>query len=191
MTFTNLHIVWTEEKILALLDLLSRTINEEQFTKTRDITVEIPENIKFFAKAIFGSNIECQYSICYNNSTERTDQTHYLLLANIRNNFFEINVDKNQYQPISYKKFKNETKTNLIPKYKPKTKNWNLPIIEKDDLIKSLNQKGPYIEHRNDDYLCLLNNIRSTEPQFDNYKINDENTKSFMMRTQKNQFLNK
>ena len=48
MKFPNLHIIWTEEKNLALPDLLSRTINEEQFTKTRDITVEIPENIKFY-----------------------------------------------------------------------------------------------------------------------------------------------
>ena len=37
-----------EGKNLALQDLLSRTIIEEQFTKTTDITVEIPENIKFY-----------------------------------------------------------------------------------------------------------------------------------------------
>ena len=43
MKFPNLHIIWTEGKNLALPDLLSRTIYEEQFTKTRDITVEIPE----------------------------------------------------------------------------------------------------------------------------------------------------
>ena len=117
MKFPNLHTIWTEGKNLALPDLLSRTINEEQFTKTRDITVEIPENIKFyFSKTPFGNNIECQYSICYNNNVEKTDQTHYPLLANIHNNFFEVNIDKNEYQPISYEKFKNETKTNLIPK---------------------------------------------------------------------------
>ena len=51
MKFPNLHIIWAEEKNLALPDLLSRTINEEQFTRTRVSTVEIPENIKiFFAK---------------------------------------------------------------------------------------------------------------------------------------------
>ena len=147
MKFPNLHIIWTEGKNLALPDLLSRTINQEQFAKTRDITVEIPENIKFyFAKTPFGNNIECQYSICYNN-VEKTDQTFYPLLANIHNNFFEINIDKNEYQPISYEKFKKETKTNLIAKYKPKIKNWNSPIIEKDDLIISKNQNGPYIKH--------------------------------------------
>ena len=34
MKFPSLHIIWTEEKNLALPDLLSRAINEEQFTKT-------------------------------------------------------------------------------------------------------------------------------------------------------------
>ena len=50
MKFPNLHIIWTEGKNLALPDFLSRTIDEEHFTKTRDITVEIPENIKFFSQ---------------------------------------------------------------------------------------------------------------------------------------------
>ena len=181
MKFPNLHNIWTEGKNLALPDLLSRTFNEEHFAKTMDITVVIPENIKFFfAKTPFGNNIECQYSICYTN-VDKTDQTHYPLLANIHNNFFEVNIDKNQYQPISHEKFKNETKTNLIPKNKPKIKNWKLPIIEKDDLIINRNQKGPYIDHHDDDYLRLLNNIKSTEPQFEKFKINDiiydENTK--------------
>ena len=39
----------------------------------------------------------------------------------------------------------------LLSKYKPKTKNWNLPINEKKDLIISRIQKGPYIEHDRDD----------------------------------------
>ena len=191
MKFPNLHIIWTEGKNLALPDLLSRTINEEQFTKTRDITVEIPENIEFyFAKTPFGNNIECQYSICYNN-VEKTDQTHYPFLTNIHNNFFEIDIDKNEYQPISYEKFKNETKTNLIPKYKPKIKNWNSPIIEKDDLIISKKQNGPYIKHHDDDYLRLLNNVQASKQQSDNVKITDifydENTKitnSLLKKTQ-------
>ena len=46
MKFHNLHIIWTEGKNLALPDLLSRTIDEEHFTKSRDITVEIPEKRK-------------------------------------------------------------------------------------------------------------------------------------------------
>ena len=48
MKFSNLNIIWTEGKNLALPGLLSRTIDEEHFTKTRDITVEIPEDLNFF-----------------------------------------------------------------------------------------------------------------------------------------------
>ena len=144
MKFPNLHIIWTEGKNLALPDLLSRTIDEEHFTKTRDITVETPENIKFFfAKTPFTNNLECKYSICNNTNDENTEKTHYPVLANIQNKYFEINIDKNEYHPISYEKYNTETKTNLIPKYKPKTKNWQSPIVEKDDIIIEKNQKGP------------------------------------------------
>ena len=67
MKFPKLLIIWPEGKNLALPDLLSRTKDEEHFTKTRDITVEIPENIKFFfAKTPFTKNLECKYSICNN-----------------------------------------------------------------------------------------------------------------------------
>ena len=56
MKFPNLHMIWTEGKNLALPDLLSRTIDKEHFTKSRDITVEIPNNIKFFfAKTPFAT----------------------------------------------------------------------------------------------------------------------------------------
>ena len=105
MKFPNLHIIWTEGKNLALHDLLSRTIDEEHFTKTRDITVEIPENIKFFfAKTPFANNLECKYSICNNTDEDNKERTHYPVLANIHNNYFEINIDKNEYHPISYEK---------------------------------------------------------------------------------------
>ena len=117
MKFPNLHIIWTEGKNLALHDLLSRTIDEEHFTKTRDITVEIPENIKFFfAKTPFTNNLECRYSICNNTDEDNKEKTDYPVLANIHNNYFEINIDKNEYHPISYEKYNTETKTNLIPK---------------------------------------------------------------------------
>ena len=123
MKFPNLHIIWTEGKNLAAPDLLSRTIDEEHFTKSRDTTVEIPHNIKFFfAKTLFANNLECKYSICYNLNVENSDKTHYPVLANIHNNYFEINLDKNEYHPISFEKFNTETKTNLVPKYKPKLK---------------------------------------------------------------------
>ena len=159
MKFPNLLIIWTEGKNLALPDLLSRTIDEEHFTKTRNITVELPENIKFFfAKTPFANKLECKYSICNNTNDENTDRTHYPILANntsdkntdrthypilakIHNNYFEINIDKNEYHPIPYEKYHKETKTNLIPKNKPQMKNWQSPTIEKDDLIIEKNQK--------------------------------------------------
>ena len=123
MKFPNLHIIWTEGKNLALPDLLSRTIDEEHFTKTRDITVEIPENIKFFfAKTPLANNLECKNSICNNTDEDNEEKTHYPVLANIHNNYFEINIDKNEYHPISYEKYNTETKTNLIPKCKQKNK---------------------------------------------------------------------
>ena len=59
MNIPNLHIFWTEAKNLAFPDLLSRTIDEGHYPKSRDITVEIPENIKFFfAKIPFANNLE-------------------------------------------------------------------------------------------------------------------------------------
>ena len=76
MKFPNLHIIWTEAKNLAIPDLLSRTIDEKHFTKTRDITVETPENIKFFfAKTPFAKNLECQYSIRNNTNDEKSEKT--------------------------------------------------------------------------------------------------------------------
>ena len=60
MKFPNLHIMWTEGKNLVLPDILSRTIDEEDFTESRDITVEVPDNTKFFfAKTPFPNNLEC------------------------------------------------------------------------------------------------------------------------------------
>ena len=86
--------------------------------------MEIPENIKFFfAKTPFANNLECKYSICNNTNDETSDKTHYPVLANIHNNYFEIKIDKNEYHPISFEKNNTENKTNLIPNYKPKIKN--------------------------------------------------------------------
>ena len=175
MKFPNLHIIWTEGKNLSLPDFLSRTIDEEHFTKTRDITVELPENVKFFfAKTLFANNLECKYSICNNITNENTDRTHYPILANFHNTYFEINIDKNEYDPISYEKYHKETKTNLIPKYKPKIKNWHSPTVEKDDLIIEKYQIGPYTIHYDDDYLRLINNIKTQQKQnYENAKISD------------------
>ena len=97
--FPSLHIIWTEGNNLALPDFLSRTIDEENFTKSCDITVEIPEKIFFFAKTLFANNLECKYSICYNTNDENLAKTHYPALASIHNNYFEINIDKKRISP--------------------------------------------------------------------------------------------
>ena len=62
----------------------------------------------------------------------------------------------------------------MIPKYKPKIKNWQSPTIEKDDLIIEKNQKEPYTIHHDDDYLRLINNITTQQKQnYENTKISD------------------
>ena len=58
MEFPNLNFICTEERNLALPDLLSRTISEEHFTKSSDIAMEIPDNVKlFFARTPFGTSL--------------------------------------------------------------------------------------------------------------------------------------
>ena len=115
MKIPNLHFIWTEEKNLALPDLLklglSRTIDGEHVTKSRDITVEIPENLKFFfAKTPFANNLECKDSMCKKTNDENSDITQYPALANIYSNYFEINIDKNEYHSISIEKYNTEKK---------------------------------------------------------------------------------
>ena len=62
----------------------------------------------------------------------------------------------------------------MIPKYKPKIKNWQSPTIEKNDLIIEKNQKGPYTIHHDDDYLRLINNITiQQKSNYENTKISD------------------
>ena len=62
----------------------------------------------------------------------------------------------------------------MIPKCKPKIKNWQSPTVEEDDLIIEKNQKGPYTIHHDDDYLRLINNIKIQQKQnHENAKISD------------------
>ena len=83
MKFPNLHMIWAEGKNLALPDLLSRTIDKEHFTKSRYITVEIPNNIKFFfAKTPFANNLDCKNSICNDTNDGNSKKLHYPVLAN-------------------------------------------------------------------------------------------------------------
>ena len=62
MKFSNLHIVWTAGKNLALPNNLSRNKPAELFTiKT---TVEISQKIKFFiAKDVTSARLQCKYAV--------------------------------------------------------------------------------------------------------------------------------
>ena len=80
MKIPNKHVTWTEVKNLALSNFLSRTIDEEHFTKTRDITVEIPENIKFFfAKTPFANNLDANtaYVTIQTTKSQKKHATQY------------------------------------------------------------------------------------------------------------------
>ena len=113
MKSPNLHIIWTEGKNLALPDLFTRTNNEEQFTKTRDITVEIPENNKFFfARTPFGNNIESQYIICYNNNVEKTDK-HLLTLIITSLKSILTKINTNLYHMKNSKMKQNKPNTEI------------------------------------------------------------------------------
>ena len=62
----------------------------------------------------------------------------------------------------------------MISKYKPKIKNWQSPIVEKDDLIIEKNQNGPYTTHHDDEYLRLINSIKTQhKPDSENAKMTD------------------
>ena len=62
MKFSNLHIVWTAGKNVALPDTLSRNTPPELLT--RQTTVEIPQNIKFYhAKNETSPRLECKYAV--------------------------------------------------------------------------------------------------------------------------------
>ena len=45
--------------------------------------------------------------------------------------------------------------------------------MEKDDLIIEKNQKGPYTAYHDDDYLRLINNIKTQKTEYENVKISD------------------
>ena len=62
MNFPNLHILWTAGKNPALPDTLSRNTPPELLTQK--ITVEIPQNLKFFlAKDDSSPRLECKYAL--------------------------------------------------------------------------------------------------------------------------------
>ena len=62
MKFPNFHIIWKAGKNLALQDTLNRNTPPELLT--RNTTVEIPQNIKFYlAKNETSPRLECIYAV--------------------------------------------------------------------------------------------------------------------------------
>ena len=62
MKFSNLHLVWTARKNLALPDTLSRNTPPELLT--RETTVELPQNIKcYLAKDENSTRLGCKYAV--------------------------------------------------------------------------------------------------------------------------------
>ena len=79
MKFPNLHIVWTAGKNLALLDILSRNTPPELLT--RETTVEIPQNNKFYlAKNETSPRLECKYAVKTNIGQSQIKYLHHFPL---------------------------------------------------------------------------------------------------------------
>ena len=156
---------WTKEH-QTVFEQMKRTI-------THKLELTMPDTKKLFYIITDASNTGIGAALLQQHPTEKKMRLISAnSLANIHNNYFEINIDRNEYHPISYEKYNTETKTNLIPKYKTKTKNWQSPIVEKDDLIIERNQKGPYTVHHDDEYLRLINNVKQ-ENNYNNAKTTD------------------
>ena len=111
MKFPNLHIVWTEGKNLSLPDLLSRSLTTTTQDEHRLRTVEIPESIKFFMTHNLNTQpIQCNYAVSkeYINTVSEnvsTEQIHFPIYLQTKNNYFEVQFDNDLYLPVSYHEF--------------------------------------------------------------------------------------
>ena len=131
MNFTNLHIVWTAGKNLALPDTLSRNAPPEQLT--RKTTVEIPQNTKFYlAKDETSPRLECKYAVKTDiEQTQINNLKHFALYLNCQNNHYEVDLlGTSTFKPIPYSYWiKNNTQQKRI-KQQPHKKD-PFPLIEK------------------------------------------------------------
>ena len=103
MKFTNLHIVWTAGKNLALLDTLSRNTPPEVLT--RKTTVEIPQNIKFYlAKNKTSPRLECKCAVKTDlDQSQINNLQHFPLYLDCPNNPYEVDLlDTFTIKPIPY-----------------------------------------------------------------------------------------
>ena len=92
MKFSNLHIVWTAGKNLALPDKLSRNTPPELLT--RKFTVEIPQNIKFYlAKDETPPRLECKYAVKTDiDQSQINNLQHFPVYLDCQNNHYEVDI---------------------------------------------------------------------------------------------------
>ena len=90
MKFSNLHIVWTAGKNLALPDTLGRNMPPELLI--RKTTVEIPQNIKFIlAKNETSPRLECKYAVKTDiDESQINNLQRFPLYLNCQNNHYEL-----------------------------------------------------------------------------------------------------
>ena len=103
MKISNLHIVWTAGKNLALPDTLKRNTHPELLT--RKTTVEIPQIIKFhLAKNDTLPRLECKYAL--QADIEQSQINHlqnFPLYLDCQNNHYEVYIlGTSTFKPIPY-----------------------------------------------------------------------------------------
>ena len=124
MKFSNLHIVWTAGKNLALPDTLIRNTPPELLT--RKTTVEIPQNIKFYlAKYETSSRLECKYAVKTDiDQSQIHNLQHFPLYLDCQNNHYEVDLLRTStFKPIPYSQWiKNNTQQKRIKQHSHKKK---------------------------------------------------------------------
>ena len=147
MKFPNLHVVWTAGKNLALPHTLSRNTPPELLT--RKITVEIPQNIKFyFAKNETSPRLECKYAVRTDIvQSQINNLPHFPLYLDCQNNHYEVDLlGTSTFKPIPYShSIKNNTQQKTIKQQPHRTDTF--PLIEKENLTDKINLSGPPINN--------------------------------------------
>ena len=111
MKSPNLHLVWTAEKVLALPVTLSRNTQPELLT--RETTVEIQQNFKFFlTKDETSPRLQSKYAVKTDvDQTQINNLQHFPLQLDCLNNHYEVDLLGNStFKPIPYSSWiKNNT----------------------------------------------------------------------------------
>ena len=141
--FPNLHIVWVAGKNLALPDTLSRNMPLELLT--RQTTVKIPKNIKFYlAKDETSPRLESKYAVKTDiDQSQINNLQHFPLYLDCQNNHYQVDLlGTSTFKPIPYW-IKTNTQQKKI-KQQPLKKDL-FPLIKKENLTDKINLSGPQI----------------------------------------------